>query len=149
MPGTRPPLWDPILSFLHTFSLKSTCVGGPRPSTGNPGSATANSLEMSFCQSDLALGPMTLILKHDLDVFNMSHHSRNELSMSRKSNEQTDAHTHTHTHTHFFDYYCPCMWEGNVFILSVCVCVCLSVCVCVCVCLSVCLFGLQLLNALT
>ena len=31
MPGTRHPLWDPILSFLHTFSPKSTCVGGPCP----------------------------------------------------------------------------------------------------------------------
>ena len=26
-----PPLWDPILSFLHTFSLKSAHIGGPRP----------------------------------------------------------------------------------------------------------------------
>ena len=25
------PLWDPIISFLHTFSLKSTSVGGPCP----------------------------------------------------------------------------------------------------------------------
>ena len=31
-----PPLWDPILSFLHTFSVKSTCIGGPRPTMGNP-----------------------------------------------------------------------------------------------------------------
>ena len=29
--GCTPPLWDPILSFLHTFSLKSAHVGGPRP----------------------------------------------------------------------------------------------------------------------
>ena len=29
--GARLPLWDPILSFLHTFSPKSTCIGGPRP----------------------------------------------------------------------------------------------------------------------
>ena len=36
-----PPLWDPILSFSHTFSPKSAHVGGPRPPpTGNPGSAT-------------------------------------------------------------------------------------------------------------
>ena len=28
------PLWDPILSFLHTFSPKSTRVGGPRLLTG-------------------------------------------------------------------------------------------------------------------
>ena len=39
------PLRDPILSILQTFSLKSTHVGGPlptgpRPPTGNPGSAT-------------------------------------------------------------------------------------------------------------
>ena len=48
MLGARPPLWDPILSFWHTFSLKSACIGGPcpppplgaRPPTGNPGSAT-------------------------------------------------------------------------------------------------------------
>ena len=25
------PLWDPILSFLHKFSLKSAHVRGPRP----------------------------------------------------------------------------------------------------------------------
>ena len=30
VPDTRPP-WDPILSFLHTFSPKSAHVGGPRP----------------------------------------------------------------------------------------------------------------------
>ena len=47
VPGAR-PLWDPILSFSHTFSPKSAHVGGPRPPltgarppTGNPGSATA------------------------------------------------------------------------------------------------------------
>ena len=39
-----PPLWDPILSFLHTFSSKSAHVRGPRPPPppppmGNPGSA--------------------------------------------------------------------------------------------------------------
>ena len=39
------PFMDPILSFLHTFSLKSTLVRGPRPPngstppTGNPRSA--------------------------------------------------------------------------------------------------------------
>ena len=31
MPGTRHPLWYPILSFSHTFSLKSTHIGGPHP----------------------------------------------------------------------------------------------------------------------
>ena len=47
VPGARHPLWDPILSFSHTFSLKSACVRGPcppngstAPPTGNPGSAT-------------------------------------------------------------------------------------------------------------
>ena len=46
VPGAHNPLRDPILSFLQTFSPKSTHVGGPcspngcTPSTGNPGSAT-------------------------------------------------------------------------------------------------------------
>ena len=31
MPGTRLPLWDPILSFLQTFLAKSARIGGPRP----------------------------------------------------------------------------------------------------------------------
>ena len=44
-----PPLWDPILSFSHTFSLKSAHVGGPRPPpTGNPGSATDTTVTMSI-----------------------------------------------------------------------------------------------------
>ena len=34
VPGARHPLWDPILSFLHTFSPKSTCIGGPHPPNG-------------------------------------------------------------------------------------------------------------------
>ena len=46
MPGACHPLWDQILSFLHTFSPKSTRIGGPRPPMGNPGSATA----LSFTQ---------------------------------------------------------------------------------------------------
>ena len=44
-----PPLQDPILSFSHTFSLKSAHVGGqnpakmgPRPPTENPGSSPVN-----------------------------------------------------------------------------------------------------------
>ena len=44
--GRTPPLRDPILSFSHTFSPKSTRVGGPRlplmgprPPMENPGSA--------------------------------------------------------------------------------------------------------------
>ena len=36
-----PPVQDQFLSFLHTFLPKSACVGGWRPPTGNPGSATA------------------------------------------------------------------------------------------------------------
>ena len=40
VPGARHPLWDPILLFSHTFSLKSARVGGPRPPMGNSGSAT-------------------------------------------------------------------------------------------------------------
>ena len=46
--GCMPPLWDPILSFSHTFLLKSTHIRfhapltGPCPPMGNPGSATEN-----------------------------------------------------------------------------------------------------------
>ena len=32
--GCTPPPWDPILLFLHTFSLKSAHVGGPSPPNG-------------------------------------------------------------------------------------------------------------------
>ena len=48
-----PPLRDQILSFSHTFLLKSTHVGGPHPPmgprpppTGNPGSATVLSMHI-------------------------------------------------------------------------------------------------------
>ena len=43
---------------------------------------------------------MTLILKLDLDMVKMYHHTQNELSISTHSwlyPEQTDTHTHTHT----------------------------------------------------
>ena len=57
------PLWDQILLFSHTFSLKSAHVGGPRPPpTGNPGSVTAidnNVTQMHHkfkrCKSELTL----------------------------------------------------------------------------------------------
>ena len=42
---------------------------------------------------------MTLILKHDLDIVKMYHHTKNEVSMSTGSKviARTDRHTHTHT----------------------------------------------------
>ena len=45
---------------------------------------------------------MTLILKLDLDIIKMYHHTKNEVSMSTGSKviAQTDTQTHTHTHTH-------------------------------------------------
>ena len=64
MPGAYPP-WDPIISFSHTFSLKSTHVGGPRPPppqrvhappTGNPGSATVTVLKTTDALSIGILG---------------------------------------------------------------------------------------------
>ena len=44
---------------------------------------------------------MTLILKLNLDMVKMYHHTKNEVSMSTGSKVivQTDTHTHTHTHT--------------------------------------------------
>ena len=38
-----------------------------------------------FYQSDLDLHLMTLVLKHDLDIVKMSHHTKNEVAMSRHS----------------------------------------------------------------
>ena len=51
---------------------------------------------------DLDLNPMTLKLKHDLDIVKMYHHTKNEVSMltSSKVIAQTDRQTDTHTHTH-------------------------------------------------
>ena len=61
-----------------------------------------NSQNNQFYQSDLDLHSMTLVLKLDLDIVNMSHHTRNEVSMSRHSNvtAQIDRHTDRQTHTH-------------------------------------------------
>ena len=44
---------------------------------------------------------MTLILKLDLDIVKIYHHTKNEVSMSTGSKviAQTDTHTDTHTHT--------------------------------------------------
>ena len=47
---------------------------------------------------------MTLILKLDLDIVKMYHHTKNEVSMSipskviARTDRQTDTHTHTHRH---------------------------------------------------
>ena len=45
---------------------------------------------------------MTLILKLDLDMVKMYHHTKHEVYMSRHSKviAQTDRQTHTHMHTH-------------------------------------------------
>ena len=45
---------------------------------------------------------MTLILKLDLDMVMMYHHTKNEVSMSTgsKVTARTDENTHTDTHTH-------------------------------------------------
>ena len=45
---------------------------------------------------------MTLILKLDLDMVKMYHHTKNEVSMSSHSKviAQTDRHTHRQTDTH-------------------------------------------------
>ena len=45
---------------------------------------------------------MTLILKPDLDIVKMYHHTKNKVSISTGSKviAQTDTHTHRHTHRH-------------------------------------------------
>ena len=63
--GVLAPPWDPILSFSHSFSPKSTHAGGPRPltdarpPTGNPGSATA-------CY--LALPPNLVLINKEINL---------------------------------------------------------------------------------
>ena len=48
---------------------------------------------------------MTLVLKLDLDIVKMYHHTKNEVSMSTPSKviAQTDTQTDTDTHTHRHD----------------------------------------------
>ena len=48
------------------------------------------------------LDPMTLILKLDLDIVKMYHHTKNEVSMSTASKviAQTDTHTHNENITY-------------------------------------------------
>ena len=41
--------------------------------------------ESPFYQYDIHLDPMTLILKPDLDMVKMTHHTKNKVSMSRHS----------------------------------------------------------------
>ena len=52
----------------------------------------------------LDLDPMTLILKLDLDMVKMYHHTKNEVCMSPHSKviaqTHTDTYTNTHTHRH-------------------------------------------------
>ena len=59
----------------------------------------AQQSKVPIYQNDLDLDPMTLILKFDLDMVKMSHHTKNEVSMSRhlKVIAQTDRQTHRHT----------------------------------------------------
>ena len=55
-----------------------------------------NSQNNQFDENDLDLYPMTLVLKLDLDIVKMSHHTKNEVFMSRHS--EVIALTDTHTH---------------------------------------------------
>ena len=42
-----------------------------------------NSQNSQFYKNDLGLDPMTLVLKLDLDIIKMYHHTKNEVSMSK------------------------------------------------------------------
>ena len=59
----------------------------------------SNSQNNQFYKSDFDLDPMTLVLKLDLDIVKMYHHTKNEISMSRHSKviARTDRQTHRHT----------------------------------------------------
>ena len=58
----------------------------------------SNSQDNQFYKTDLDLDPMTLVLKLDLDMVKMYHHTKNEVSMLRHSKviDQTDRQTDTH-----------------------------------------------------
>ena len=57
----------------------------------------SNSQNSQFYKSDLDFDPMTLVLILDLDMVKMSHHTKNEVSMS--SHSKVIACTDTQTHT--------------------------------------------------
>ena len=70
---------------------------------------TQNQMKINWCPGgkmsiflDLDLDPMTLMLKLDLDMVKMYHHTKNEVSLSTHSKviapEQTDTQTLTHRH---------------------------------------------------
>ena len=64
-----------------------------------------NEPKRTYYQIYLDLDPMTLILKLDLDIVKMFHHTKNEVSMSRHSEviARTDRHTYirkTYTFSH-------------------------------------------------
>ena len=61
-----------------------------------------NHSQSCFYQSDLDHDSMTLILKLDLDIVKMSHHTKNEASMIRHSKviAQTDRQTDRQTPRH-------------------------------------------------
>ena len=60
----------------------------------------SNNQNDQFYKSDL--DPITLVLKLDLDMVKMYHHTKNKVSMSRHSKviACTDTQTHRQTHTH-------------------------------------------------
>ena len=59
-----------------------------------------NSRNNQFYQNDLELDPMTLVLKLDLDMVKMYHHTKNEVSMLRHSkNTHTKLARQTHRQT--------------------------------------------------
>ena len=61
----------------------------------------SNSQNNQFYQSDLDLDlhPMTLVLKHELDMIKMYHHAKNKVFMSRRSKVIARKDTQTETQT--------------------------------------------------
>ena len=67
---------------------------------------------------------MTLILKFDLDMVKMYHHTKNEVSMSRHSkviaqtDTQTDTHTDRHTHRQYENITFPHTWVVKIALVG-------------------------------
>ena len=71
----------------------------------------SDSQNNQFYKSDL--DPMTLILKLDLDIVKMYHHTKNEVSLSRHSKVKARTDRHTDRHIDSMKTLLPANADGN------------------------------------
>ena len=74
-----------------------------------------NSQDNQFNKSDLDLDPMTLALKPEIDIVKLSHHTKNEVSMSRHPKSYSpNRQTHTHADRQYENITFPPMWVVRI-----------------------------------